>query len=225
MSGSLLGTVAGVASVAFPPAAPIIGAAAAIADALGVGDWLTKHLFGNQGTAVAQAVVNVASGFTGGSTDHAAIVGLAPDKQAELRVQLANIALAQAQAEFAAQQAARDAETARMNAAIDDMKNARQTTVDLAKMGSSLAWGAPMISGIVLMSFGVLGYVVLTQAVPAGSEPLAMGLVETLKLLSVSIIGYWCGSSAGSDAKDKYIANSVPPGVQPSGPFVGGARP
>ena len=65
MNGTMaaIGTVA---SIAFPPAAPIIGAAAAVCDALGIGEWLTKHLFGSSGEAVAQAVVTATQAVTGG---------------------------------------------------------------------------------------------------------------------------------------------------------------
>jgi hypothetical protein len=48
------------------------------------------------------------------------------------------------------------------------------------------------------------------RTVPPGSENLAAGVLEAMKLLSVTVVAYWCGSSAGSRSKDMLLANSMP---------------
>ena len=209
MNGTMaaIGTVA---SIAFPPAAPIIGAAAAVCDALGIGEWLTKHLFGSSGEAVAQAVVTATQAVTGGGADKAAIIGLDPEKAAALRVQLATIAAQQADAERAAAQAARDSETRRIEAAIADTASARAQTIQLATMGSKLAYGAVLVSAIVLLAFGGVMYLTLTRSIPPGSESVLNVLLGTLATMAVSVVSYWVGSSAGSARKDDALANSVP---------------
>jgi uncharacterized membrane protein (DUF441 family) len=76
-------------------------------------------------------------------------------------------------------------------------------------------WGPPILSGIILVTFGVLLYVLVAGKV----EPnrLADGLLGVLATLAVQVGNYWLGSSAGSARKSETIAaaqvslaNSVP---------------
>lgn len=55
----------------------------------------------------------------------------------------------------------------------------------------------------VLGTFAVVMSYAIIRGMPTGSEGVLMsGLIETLKLMSVSVVSYWVGSSAGSASKD-----------------------
>jgi hypothetical protein len=177
---------------------------------------LLPHAAGPQGQAVADAVVSVVQAATGTANPTSAnIVGLDAAGQADLRVKLATIA-AQAEANrltAEANQRASDLDTLRTE--LGDRANARAQTTELAKTGSAIAWAAPIVSVVVLATFGVLAYVIVTQQLPPGEAPLliAGGMLTMAK----DAIGYWLSSSASSRDKDQTIreaqtalANSTP---------------
>jgi hypothetical protein len=93
-----------------------------------------------------------------------------------------------------------------LEAILRDRQAARDQTLSLVDKASPLAWGAPLVSIFVLGTFSlVMGYAII-RGIPPGSEGTLMyGLIETLKLMSVSVVSYWVGSSAGSAAKDAAI--------------------
>ena len=88
--------------------------------------------------------------------------------------------------------------------AAEDIQNARAQTVDLAKAGSSIAWGAPVVSVIGLGGFMVMSAVVLTHALPAGDVPTMV--VSTFRDIGLCVVYYWLGSSYGSHQKDAALA-------------------
>ncbi|NUB17144.1 hypothetical protein GAY28_35180 [Azospirillum brasilense] len=81
---------------------------------------------------------------------------------------------------------------------------ARAQTVQLARAGSRNAGGAPIVSTIVLVTFGVVLYRVLSQ--PAGAiDQNATLMLGALTTMASAVVSYWVGSSAGSAAKDKLL--------------------
>ncbi len=90
-------------------------------------------------------------------------------------------------------------------ARIVDVQNARGQTVELAKANSAIAWGAPIISAIVLVAFGAALLAVLKEEVPAGSLDIANIMLGTLGAMASAVVGYWVGSSAGSAVKDNAL--------------------
>jgi hypothetical protein len=86
----------------------------------------------------------------------------------------------------------------------DDRASARSQTVELAKTGSNIAWGAPAVSLVVLVTFGVVLYRVLSA--PAGqADPNASLMLGALTTMATAVVSYWVGSSAGSAVKDKLL--------------------
>ena len=164
-----------------------------------------KWLFGAKGETVAGAVAQVVQTVTG--TDDAAaaqaVVARDPDKASALRLELAKIAAAQ---EAAARQADLDA----MKAQLADVASARAQTVDLAKAGSNVQWAPPVISAVVLVTFGSVMFLALTRSLPAGSETILNMLLGTLAAMATSVVSYWVGSSAGSQKKDVMLYQSTP---------------
>lgn len=81
-----------------------------------------------------------------------------------------------------------------------DTQNARQQTIDLAKAGSSIAWGAPLISALI-----VGGYFLCIFMLFAKGEDMPLNLFQLVNVmfggLSIAfgqVCNYWLGSSAGS---------------------------
>ncbi|CAO3453818.1 hypothetical protein [Azospirillum argentinense] len=86
----------------------------------------------------------------------------------------------------------------------EDRADARAQTVELAKAGSRISWGAPVVLTIVLVTFGIVLYRVLSQ--PAGAiDQNATLMLGALTTMASAVVSYWVGSSAGSAAKDKLL--------------------
>ena len=161
---------------------------------------LGRWLFGAEPGPVVQAVQSAVAAVTGTHDAAAQAAALeAPDVASALRVRLAEIAAGQANAADAALQA-------RLVAQLADVASARAMTVELAHEGSAIAWGAPLVSVVVLATFGIVVSLVLFRAVPAGSEAVLNVLLGTLGAMATSVVGYWVGSSAGSARKDDRLA-------------------
>lgn len=164
-----------------------------------IGRWL----FGD-GDAVSKtvaAVVSVAESITGTKDESVQqqIIERDPQVALRLRIELAKIA-AQAEAD------ARRQDIDELNARIADTAGARAQTVALARAGSGIAWGAPVVSVVVLVTFGAVMALAFTKAVPPQSEQVVNLLLGALATMATSVVSYWVGSSAGSARKDEHIA-------------------
>ena len=90
---------------------------------------------------------------------------------------------------------------------MSDVANARALTLQLAQSGSRIAWGAPVVSVVVLVTFGIVMTIALTRSLPSNAEPILNVLMGTLGAMATTVVGYWMGSSAGSDRKDEHLVN------------------
>jgi hypothetical protein len=173
-----------------------------------------KWLFGSKGEQTAQAVAQVVQTVTGTTDDAVAqqVIARDPAVAAQLRVQLAQLAAQQ-------EQVARQADLDALKAQIGDVQNARAQTVALAQAKSAVAWAPPIVSIVVLATFGLVMWAALTRALPAGSETILNMLLGTLAAMATSVVGYWVGSSAGSERKTDLLYNSTP--VAASSPQIG----
>jgi hypothetical protein len=195
LSALTAGAKGAAAGMALGPVGAGVGGALGIAMSLLPG---AAHLLGAS-DATAAKVVQTVQAVTGTSDPAAqAIAATDPQIAADLRVQLAQIAADQQAAQLA------------------DVASARQQTVQLAQAGSSMAWGTPVVSTLVLGSFALMCGIVLFRAIPEGSMALAQGLLEVLKILSVTVVAYWCGSSAGSSRKTELLAAGTPAAPEPN---------
>jgi len=148
-----------------------------------IGRWL----FGADGAAVQAAVQGVVATMTGTSDPAAQVAALAdPDAAARLRVALAAIVAQHA-----------TAADARLAA---QMMGAQGN-------GGAMAWGAPVVSLVVLATFGCVVTLVLLHGIPSGSSEAVLNvLLGTLGAMATNVVGYWVGSSAGSARKDERLA-------------------
>jgi len=169
-----------------------------------VGRWL----FGATGEKTAGLVAKAVEAATGTADQDAAqdVLARNPDAVSALRVQLATIAAQQqAEADHAAE-ARRSADLAAVQAAMIDRAGARSQTQALAQMHSKIAWAPPVLSGIVLVAFGSLIYVVLTHdTLSDRTMPLANVLLGSLAAMATQVANYWLGSSSNSAAKSDQI--------------------
>jgi hypothetical protein len=86
-----------------------------------------------------------------------------------------------------------------------DRADARQQTVELARAGSRIAWGAPVVSLVVLGTFGVVLHKVLSTPAGTSIDPNAAIMLGALTTMATAVVAYWVGSSAGSAAKDRLL--------------------
>lgn len=167
---------------------------------------LVKHLAGERAGAVAGEVATAINAVVGSQDPAEVELALAdPARAADLRLDLARIEQA--------------AETERVRMLLADVAGARGQTVELARAGSVIAWGAPVVSALVLLAFGVALYGIVAREIPEGSRELALLLLGGLLGMAQAVVAYWVGSSAGSARKDEALRGAL------SGPFgAGGVR-
>lgn len=71
---------------------------------------------------------------------------------------------------------------------------------------SVMSWGAPVVSVVVLVTFGGVISLTLLRTIPLGSEAVLNVLLGTLGAMATNVVGYWVGSSVGSARKDDRLA-------------------
>jgi hypothetical protein len=113
-----------------------------------------------------------------------------------------NIALQFKMAVIQAEADARRHELETLQTQLADVASARNQTVELAKTGSAIAWGAPIVSVLAIAVFAGFVAMLFFKVAPPG-------MTEALLLLGGSaatgygmVLSYWLGSSSGSAAKD-----------------------
>lgn len=162
---------------------------------------IAKFLFGDKGEKTAEAVVGVVQTITGTADVDQANEMLRDDPKlaAQVRVELARIVAEQEAAQRAAQVEALKVEMA-------NVANARQTVVDLARVGSITHYAPAILSLVVLGMFGVMTYFVVTQGLPQESREQANILLGTLGAMAGAAVNFWLGSSIGSIVKTNILA-------------------
>jgi hypothetical protein len=104
------------------------------------------------------------------------------------------------------QKAAAEQHTAMMNAVLADIQDSRKTMVSLANVGSPLAWGAAIVSALVIAANGAMGYFIFTGKIPPENKELAMLYAGSLLAALGGCIAFWTGSSMGSMQKTNLLA-------------------
>ena len=72
-----------------------------------------------------------------------------------------------------------------------------------------MAWGAAVVSVIVLLTFGGVMAMALFRSLPPNAEPVLNMLLGTLGAMATSVVAYWVGSSVGSARKDARLASLI----------------
>lgn len=171
--------------------------------ALTIAPEIARWLFGADAETTTAAVSKAVETVTGTADPDAATAVLQKDPAvaSQLRVQLAQIAAER-------EKASRAADLDQLTVALRDTADARAQTVALAGQKATIAWSAPVISAVVLVTFGAVMAMVLLYGMPVGSETAANMLLGTLAAMATSVVSYWVGSSAGSARKDDRLAQT-----------------
>ncbi len=157
---------------------------------------LAQWIGGDKAASVAVQVADVAKAVLGTTEPDAVSKAIATDPNLALQFKLAL-----ANIEDKERQRSHD----EMIARLQDTQSARDQTVRLAQMGSPLAWGAAIVSFIVVAAFAVVSWLVFNEAIPQQNREMALYLVGQLSGFVGTCIAYWVGSSAGSASKDQTI--------------------
>ncbi|OUM01739.1 hypothetical protein [Variovorax sp. JS1663] len=93
-------------------------------------------------------------------------------------------------------------EQAREAAGLQDTSSARQQTVALAKAGSGIAWGAPVVSTLIVSGyfFCIYRLFIVPTDLPPNAFQLLNVMFGALSIAFGQVCNYWLGSSAGSKA-------------------------
>jgi ABC-type multidrug transport system fused ATPase/permease subunit len=196
--GAALGSTLGPVGAGAGAAAAVV---AELADATGLSRWLFGDKAAETKAAVAQAVE-----LATGASDPAAqgfVLERDPEAAGRLREALAGIA--------AARQAAHEqAQLDTFRAQLADVANARSQTLSLAASHSILAWGAPVVSVITLLSYGVIAILAVWLTAHSDLPPNAVAILSLVlgaaSSMAAGVVAFWTGSSAGSQAKSDTIA-------------------
>jgi hypothetical protein len=178
---------------------------------------------GNEAAAEAASLVQTVTGSdpstTAGAAAAASAIETDPQTALALQQKLAELHLRLQQAEDRARETAR--QTALEELRVRLAETARVPTADAATSHTVLTYGSMALSGVILVGFAVMLFVVLNPANPAATQsPLANVLLGTLAAMATQVANYWLGSSSGSVVKSSALAeaqaalaNSVPASI------------
>jgi hypothetical protein len=157
-----------------------------------VAGWVLGDKTGNAVNTVSQ-IIKQTTGLDGDPTD---ALNQRPELVFELKKAL-----------IEAETAERERQHQEVLAQLADLASARNQTVELAKTGSTIAWGAPVVSVLAVCVFA--GFVVLlfTKNLPDGMKDALMLLAGSAAAGFGSVLNYWLGSSAGSAHKDSILSS------------------
>jgi hypothetical protein len=111
-------------------------------------------------------------------------------------------------AKLAQAESAMRAEVDKYKAQLADIQDAREQTTQLATVGSGIAWGAPVISVVIVCGFfAVMSLLFIIRIdFTASTVTLLNVLFGALIPAFGQVCNYWLGSSAGSQNKDGQIS-------------------
>ena len=167
---------------------------------LGVAPTVASWILGDRTGVAVEKVTGIARDFLG--TDDASGIEAAIARDP-------NVALQFRQAVIQAEADARRQEFEALQAQLADVQSARGQTVKLAEARSPIAYGAVVVSTIVLVGFAVMLWLVIREEVPANQRDMVTLLLGTLAGMASSVVAYWVGSSNGSMQKNAALEKAL----------------
>ena len=185
---------------------------------------LAGMIFGSKGGEAADQVLGIVRNVVGvdPTTAEGAAAAIAaiqgnPDAARELQSKLGELHLRMLTEQNRELDQQREDALKELQSRLADVGSARAHTVTLAGTNSFLAYGSMILSGLILIGFSTMLYIVLTSQMPQDNAALANVLLGTLAAMATQVANYWLGSSSGSAAKNSALAgaqtalaNSVP---------------
>lgn len=170
---------------------------------LGLAPTVASWIMGDKTGAAVSKVTGIAQDILGTSDAGGIERAIAADPNLALQFRVAVI-----QAEADARRQAFDT----LQAELADVASARSQTVELAKAGSAIAWGAVVVSVLVTAAFMAALWFVVREEIPLASREIAYILLGTLGAKFGDIVAYWVGSSSGSAQKSAALEKAVASG-------------
>ena len=155
---------------------------------LGVAPTVASWILGDRTGAAVEKVTGIAREILGTDDPTGIEAAIARDPNAALQFKTA---LIQAEAD------ARRLEHDSILAQLRDVQSAREQTVRLAEAKSPIAYGAVLVSAIVLVGFAVMLWLVIREEVPANQRDMVTLLLGTLAGMASSVVAYWVGRREG----------------------------
>ena len=167
---------------------------------LGVAPTVASWILGDRTGVAVEKVTGIAREILG--TDDASGIERAITGDPNLALQF-KMAVIQAETD------ARRQEFEALQAQLRDVQSAREQTVRLAEAKSPIAYGAVLVSAIVLVGFAVMLWLVIREEVPANQRDMVTLLLGTLAGMASSVVAYWVGSSNGSMQKNAALEKAL----------------
>lgn len=147
----------------------------------GIIKWITGS---DKAADAAGAVVDIAKKVTGQPDGDLALAAIKADPNLALQYRVAVMAN----------------ETELDKAYLADVADARKQTISLAEVGSSIAWGAPVVSVLIVSGYFYCIYLLFISKadMPPNNFQLLSVMFGALSLAFGQVCNYWLGSSAGS---------------------------
>jgi hypothetical protein len=178
---------------------------------------LAGMIFGSKGAdatskvaAVVQAVVGTVADLKapGGVAAAVAHIEADPQASADLAARLADLHLQMQKEQDAAAEAMRQDALEELKAGLADTTSARNLAASLAQSHCGLAYGSAVVSIVIILAFGCMTYLVLTNHIAASDGQFGSVLIGTLAAMATQVANYWLGSSLGSSTKNALLANA-----------------
>ena len=167
---------------------------------LGIAPTVASWILGDKTGGAVEKVPGIARQILGTDDCSGIEAAIARDPNLALRFKTA---LIQAEAD------ARRQEHEEILARLADVQSARNQTVSLAQAKSPIAWGAVVVSVIVLIGFAAMLWLVIREEVPANQRDMVTLLLGTLAGMASSVVAYWVGSSSGSAQKNAAMERAI----------------
>jgi hypothetical protein len=116
-------------------------------------------------------------------------------------------------AALSAADAKMQAEVDKFKAALEDVQDARATNVKYVQAGSSLSYGAVVVSLIVMVGFVVISFMAMKPELAGVDRSVTLYLLGAWQGLASAAVAFWIGSSAGSAAKTDQITALTQPAI------------
>lgn len=108
-----------------------------------------------------------------------------------------------------------NAEVEKFKAALEDVQDARATTVKYVQAGSALSLGAVIVSVVVMAGFIGISFLAMKPDLAGVDKSVTLFLLGAWSGYAGGVITFWIGSSAGSADKSAQIANLTGANVAP----------
>lgn len=99
---------------------------------------------------------------------------------------------------------------------LQDVADARATTVKYVQAGSALSWGAVIVSIVVMAGFIGISFLAMKPDLAGVDKSVTLFLLGAWSGYAGGVITFWIGSSAGSADKSQQIANLTAANVSPT---------